>query len=216
VPSKKVITLYNSIDPDDYSDHIYENKVPDKLKYKTSDIILGTVGRLYYQKDPITLIKSFKIINDAIPNTKLVIVGDGPLIDKCLELIDELDLQNKIQLAGFQKNSKDYYRIFDMFLLSSHYEGLPYALLEAMIMGIPCVGTNVVGIKDLIIPGQTGYLVEEGDYKSLANTVLDLLENPSLLSVFSENARRITSTNFNFNEGIKEYQEFYNSLVPQN
>lgn len=209
VPNRKVITLYNSIDPGDYSDHIYVNNVITKLKAKDSDIILGTVGRLYYQKDPITLIKSFKIINDAIPNTKLVIVGDGPLIDECLELINQLNLQNRVHLAGYQKNSKDYYRIFDLFLLSSHYEGLPYALLEAMIMGIPCVGTNVVGIKDLIIPGQTGYLVDEGDFKGLANAVLSLLENPSLLTFFSENARRITNTNFNFNEGIKEYEQFY-------
>ncbi|MBP1683736.1 MAG: Exopolysaccharide biosynthesis glycosyltransferase EpsF [Ignavibacteriaceae bacterium] len=209
VPSKKVITLYNSIDPDDYSDHLYENKVPDKLKDKNSDIILGTVGRLYYQKDPITLIKSFKIINDAIPNTKLVIVGDGPLIDECLEQINKLNLQDRIELAGFQKNSKAYYKIFDLFILSSRYEGLPYALLEAMTMGIPVVGTNVVGIKDLIIPGETGYLVEEGDYKGLADAVLSLLGNPALLTLFSENARRMTHTNFNFNEGIKEYEQFY-------
>ncbi|MCC7094970.1 MAG: glycosyltransferase family 4 protein, partial [Ignavibacteriaceae bacterium] len=182
VPSKKVITLYNSIDPGDYSDHVYENKVSEKLKTKNSDIIIGTVGRLYYQKDPITLIKSFKIINETIPNTKLVFVGDGPLITDCLEEIHKLNLQNKIELAGFQKNSKDYYRIFDLFVLSSRYEGLPYALLEAMIMGIPAVGTNVVGIKDLIIPGETGYLVEEGDYKGLATAVLSLLENPSLLT----------------------------------
>lgn len=76
-------------------------------------------------------------------------------------------------------------------------------------MGIPAVGTNVVGIKDLIIPGETGYLVEEGDYKGLATAVLSLLENPSLLTLFSENAKRMTSTNFNFNEGIKEYEHFY-------
>lgn len=209
VPKQKVITLYNSIDPSDYSDYVYENKVPEKLKNNKSEIILGTVGRLYYQKDPITLIKSFKIINDAIPNTKLVMVGDGPMIDKCLEVINELNLQNKIQLAGFQKNSKDYYKIFDLFILSSHYEGLPYSLLEAMVMGIPCVGTDVVGIKDLIIPGETGYLVAEGDYEGLAKAVLSLLENPSLLTLFSENARRITKANYNFNEGIKEYEQFY-------
>jgi glycosyltransferase involved in cell wall biosynthesis len=209
VPIKKVITLYNSIDPSDYSDYVYENRVSEKLKNKNSDIIIGTVGRLYYQKDPLTLINSFKLINDAIPNTKLVIVGDGPLIDECLEKINKLNLQDRIELAGFQKNSKAYYKMFDLFILSSHYEGLPYALLEAMIMGIPAVGTNVVGIKDLIIPGETGYLVEEGDHQGLANAVVSMLENPALLSVFSDNARRMTNTNFNFNEGIKEYEQFY-------
>ena len=211
VPNQKIITLYNSIDPSDYDDHTYVNKVPDKMLQKNSEIILGTVGRLYYQKDPITLIKSFKIINDSFPNTKLVFVGDGPLLDKCQRLINDLSLQDKIKLEGFQKNSKDYYKIFDIFILSSHYEGLPYALLEAMIMGIPSVGTDVVGIKDLIINGETGYLVKEEDHIGLAAAVINLLNNPSMLSVFSENSKRMTQSNFNFNDGIKEYEEFYNS-----
>jgi glycosyltransferase involved in cell wall biosynthesis len=211
VPNEKIITLYNSIDPGDYDDHVYINKVSDKLLNKNEDIILGTVGRLYYQKDPFTLIKSFKIINTHFPRTKLVFVGDGPLLNKCQRLINELKLQDRVQLVGFQKNSKEYYKIFDIFVLSSHYEGLPYSLLEAMIMGIPCVGTDVVGIKDLIIHGETGYLVNEEDYVGLAKSVISLLENPSILSTFSKNAKQMTQSNFNFNEGIKEYEEFYSN-----
>ncbi|MDH3268634.1 MAG: glycosyltransferase family 4 protein [Ignavibacteria bacterium] len=211
VPNKKIITLYNSIDPSDFDDFTYLNRVPEKLK-NGSEIILGTVGRLYYQKDPITLIKSFKIINDRFPNTKLVIVGDGPLEQVCIKLIDKLGLKSKIELAGYQKNSKAFYKMFDIFMLSSHYEGLPYALLEAMSMGIPSVGTDVVGIKDLILNGRTGYLAEEEDYKGLADAVINLLSNPQLLSDFSKNAKKITRENFNFNNGIKEYQEFYSSI----
>jgi len=211
VPNKKIITLYNSIDPSDFDDFTYINRVPEKMK-DGSEIILGTVGRLYYQKDPITLIKSFKIINDRFPNTKLVMVGDGPLEQVCIKLIDKLGLKLKIDLTGYQKNSKAFYKIFDIFMLSSHYEGLPYALLEAMSMGIPSVGTNVVGIKDLILNGRTGYLAEEEDYNGLADAVINLLSNPQLLSEFSENAKNITRENFNFNNGIQEYQEFYSSV----
>ena len=215
VPNNKIVTLYNSIDPSDFDDFNYLNKVRDKLLEQNSEIILGTVGRLYYQKDPITLIKSFKIINDRFPKTKLIIVGDGPLENECRKLINELNLQDRIELAGYQKNSKAYYKIFDIFLLSSHYEGLPYALLEAMIMGIPSVGTDVVGIKDLIIHGETGYLAKEEDHLGFAKAVINLLENPEFLSSFSENAKRITKMNYNFNDGIKEYQEFYTAQCIQ-
>ena len=211
VPNEKIVTLYNSIDPGDYDDHEYVNRVPEKMNTKNDDIILGTVGRLYYQKDPITLIKSFKIINNHFPNTKLVFVGDGPMLEKCKKLISKLHLDDRIKLEGFQKNSKDYYKTFDIFVLSSHYEGLPYALLEAMIMGIPSVGTDVVGIKDLIIHGQTGYLADEEDHIGLAKSVITLLENPDLLTLFSNNSKKITQANFNFNSGIKEYEEFYTS-----
>lgn len=211
VPDKKIITLYNSIDPAEYTDFSYTNRVINKLEQNKSDIILGTVGRLYYQKDPITLIKSFKLINNKFPKTKLIIVGDGPLEKECNKLIKELNLIDRIELAGYQINSKNYYRLFDIFILSSRYEGLPYALLEAMIMGIPAVGTDVVGIKDLIIPGETGYLAKEGDYVGLANAVIHMLKNPEILTRFSENARRLTYSKFNFNEGIKEYEQFYSS-----
>lgn len=211
VPNKKIITLYNSIDHSEYDDFDYENKISEKLK-NGSEIVLGTVGRLYYQKDPITLIKSFKIINDKFPNTRLVMVGDGPLEQVCIKLIDSLGLTDKIDLTGYQKNSKDYYKTFDIFMLSSHYEGLPYALLEAMSMGIPSVGTNVVGIKDLIINGTTGYLAEEEDYQGLADATITLLNRAELLTEFSHNAKKITREKFDFNYGIKQYEQFYSSL----
>ncbi len=211
VSNKKIITLYNSIDPADYNDFTYVNKVPEKILNNSSDIILGTVSRLIYQKDPLTLIKSFKIINDSFPQTKLVIVGDGPMLDECHQLIENLHLNDKVEMSGYRKNYKDYLKMFDIFILASHYEGLPYALMEAMIMGIPCVGTNVVGIKDLIDHGETGLLVTEGDFKGLAKSVNSLLENPALLTALSDNARRKTQLHFNFNIGIQEYEEFYSS-----
>ncbi|MGB5287165.1 MAG: glycosyltransferase, partial [Ignavibacteriaceae bacterium] len=146
------------------------------------------------------------------PNTKLIMVGDGPLEKTCIKLINELDLSTKVKLEGFQRYSRTYYQMFDIFLLSSHYEGMPYSLLEAMSMGIPAVGTNVIGIKDLIVHGETGYLVPEEDYNELANAVIRLIENPDKLFTFSNNSRNRTNLNFNFTEGIKYYQNFYSSL----
>lgn len=209
VPNKKIITLYNSIDPAEYEDFNYQNKIPEKLRSDNSEIILGTVGRLYYQKDPLTLIRSFKIINDKFPNTKLIMVGDGPLEQDCIQLINELNLESKILLAGYQKESRKYYEMFDIFVLSSHYEGMPYALLEAMMMGIPSVGTDVVGIKDLIVPDETGYLVPESNYQELANSVIKMFENPEILTTLSTNSKNRAKVNFNFVNGIKEYEGFY-------
>jgi glycosyltransferase involved in cell wall biosynthesis len=215
VPNEKILTLYNSIDPSDYSDFNYTNRDFNKFINKNSEVILGTVGRLFYQKDPITLIKSFKIINNQFPNTKLVIVGDGPLEKECNRVINELELQSKVELAGYQKNSKAFYELFDIFILSSHYEGLPYSLLEAMMMGIPSVGTNVVGIKDLIVDNETGFLVPEGNYEALADAVIKMLENPQYLFSFSHNAKQRAQINFNFAEGIKTYQNFYTTACLQ-
>lgn len=212
VPNKKIITINNSIDPLERDGFNYSDRIRNKFLDKNSEIILGTVGRLFYQKDPITLIKSFKIINDKIQNTKLIMVGDGPLEAECIKLINEYNLLSKIQLVGFQKDSKIFYKMFDIFILSSHYEGMPYALLEAMSMGIPAVGTNVIGIKDLIVDGETGYLVGEGNHTELAESVINLVQNPEKLSIFSHNAKNLADENYNLDNGIKNYQEFYSSL----
>jgi glycosyltransferase involved in cell wall biosynthesis len=212
VPDKKIITINNSVDPSEYEDYNYLNSVPDRLNGIRSEIILGTVGRLYYQKDPLTLIRSFKIINDKIPNTKLILVGDGPLENECIQLVKDLKLEATVKLEGYQKDSRSYYKKFDIFVLSSHYEGMPYALLEAMSMGIPAVGTNVIGIKDLIVHGQTGYLVPEENYVAFADAVIKLIENPENLINYSLNAKNRARFNFNFAEGIKQYQNFYSSL----
>jgi glycosyltransferase involved in cell wall biosynthesis len=212
VPDRKIITINNSVDPSEYDDYNYLKSIPDRLNGFRSEIILGTVGRLYYQKDPLTLIRSFKIINDKIPKTKLILVGDGPLEDECIQLVKDLGLEAKVSLEGYQKDSRSYYKKFDIFVLSSHYEGMPYALLEAMSMGIPAVGTNVVGIKDLIAHGETGYLVQEENYVAFADAVIKLIENPEDLIKYSLKAKTIARNNFNFTEGIKEYQNFYSSL----
>jgi glycosyltransferase involved in cell wall biosynthesis len=105
--------------------------------------------------------------------------------------------------------------MFDIFILSSHYEGMPYALLEAMSMGIPAVGTDVTGIKDLINHGETGYLVPEGDYLKLAEAVINLIENPDKLSKFSKNSSIQTKLNYNLDNGIQSYENFYSRLVFQ-
>jgi len=212
VPDTKIITINNSIDPLDDNGISYAHRISKKFNDKNSEIILGSVTRLQYAKDPITMIRSFKIINERIPNTKLIMVGDGPLESECIKLVNELNLQTKIQLAGFQKDSKSFYKMFDIFILSSHYEGMPYALLEAMSMGIPAVGTNVSGIKDLIVDGETGYLAGEGNYQELANAVIKLIENPENLSIFSSNAKKLADNDYNLDNGIKNYQAFYSSL----
>jgi glycosyltransferase involved in cell wall biosynthesis len=212
VPDRKIITINNSVDPSEYEDYNYLNGVPEKLNDNRSEISLGTVGRLYYQKDPLTLIRSFKIVNDKFPNTKLILVGDGPLENDCIQLVKELKLEAKVRLEGYQRDSRSYYKKFDIFVLSSHYEGMPYALLEAMSMGIPAVGTDVVGIKDLVVHGETGYLVPEEDFEAFAGAIIKLIENPEYLIKYSLNAKNRARQNFNFKDGIKEYQNFYSSL----
>ena len=121
---------------------------------------------------------------------------------------------DKIEWLGFVSD-KQLARLYGEakgFLAVAENEDFGMTVVEAMSMGIPSVGTNVVGIKDLIINGTTGYLVEEEDYRGLADVTITLLNRPELLTEFSHNAQKITREKFDFNDGIKQYEQFYSSV----
>lgn len=138
------------------------------------------VGRLAEQKNPKMLIEAFSEVVKKYPEYELWIYGDGNLRGKLEARIAEIHLENKIFLPG---NIPDvHHKIVDaaMFVLSSNYEGLSNALLEAMMMGIPCISTNCAGSDEYIEDGVNGLLVPVGDKEKLTTAIERLIEDDAL------------------------------------
>src|SRR5699024_3532650 len=129
------------------------------------------------------VIYTFKKVRKTI-EAKLLLVGDGPEYAAMYQLADSLGLKDDILFLGKQKNISDLLSISDLKLLLSNKESFGLVLLEAMTCEVPCVGTNVGGIPEVIKHNQTGYLVELGDIESAANYAIQLLENDALLERF--------------------------------
>lgn len=104
--------------------------------------IYGTVGRLGMQKNPTFCVEIMKHISNIEPNSVFLHIGDGPMREEMEKLIRENDLQDKYLLVGKIDDVEDYYQVMDMFILPSIYEGLPFVLIEAQAMGIPCLVTD--------------------------------------------------------------------------
>ncbi len=144
------------------------------ISYLPSHTIVGTIANLYPTKGLDTLIEAINIINIKyqISNIKFFIVGDGPEKNNLQSLITKYGLQN-VHLLGAIDNAAQYLPAFDIFVLPSRKEGMPYTLLEAVAAGLPIVATNVGGVKELIIDA-----IILNDPKILAEKIIQTIKNP--------------------------------------
>lgn len=155
---------------------------------KSIDPTVVFLGRLTDKKNPIALIYAFKLVVDQIPNARLKILGDGPMRKDIELLISKLDLGENIWLSGavnretaFQHLRSSYvYAQHSVTSISGDQEGFPVSLAEAAAHALPLVSTIHSGITENIIDGITGFLVQEYDYKSMAEKIIYLIRNPDI------------------------------------
>jgi glycosyltransferase involved in cell wall biosynthesis len=102
---------------------------------------------------------------------------------------------------------------FDVFALTSRYEGLPYALLEAMALGLPVVATDVVGTRDIVANGVNGYLAPPGNPAAIADAMLRLVENPALRGEMGERGRRLVAERFTLAEMLRRLEFLYTEVA---
>ncbi len=142
-------------------------------------IVCVFVGRLDLQKDPLLLIEAFSEAIRTEPRLALILIGDGVLREKTASLISALGLTGRCVVAGLMPPPKiaHVHRNADIFLLSSAYEGMPIALLEAMACGLPAVATAVGEVPKVIIPGENGELVKERSAAAFARTLQEVAAN---------------------------------------
>lgn len=152
-----------------------------------------TVGRLTKQKNQKLLIRAFTLISKKHPNYILKIYGDGNLKDELHSYISDLCLEDRIILMGKTDNVKEEIFKSGIFVLSSDYEGMPNALMEAMALGIPCISTDcpIGGSKFLIKNNENGILVPVNNAEKLADAMNKIIENRDFSRKLSFNANKI-------------------------
>jgi glycosyltransferase involved in cell wall biosynthesis len=146
--------------------------------YEDNEIIIGFVGRLVPEKNVVNLVLAIKILVEKYNiNTKLIIIGDGPLRKYIEKLIDVLNLHNNIKILGWipRQALPMYYRKFKILVLPSFAEGLPYTILEAMACGTPILATSVGAIPVVIKEGTTGFLLDSFNAEDIARKIAEIL-----------------------------------------
>ncbi len=166
IPSSKMVILHSTVDTDKYQLSLTPNR--------TYDFIY--VGRIAKDKRPVHLIQSFSLLVKRYPNVRLLIVGDGPLISKIKALVYHLNINNNVHFAGYHLEVLPWLYKSKFILLASEVEGLPCAIMEGMSTGLIPITTNVGNLSDVIINGNTGYLLDDkNDKKEFAEKMSVLL-----------------------------------------
>jgi glycosyltransferase involved in cell wall biosynthesis len=139
--------------------------------------LVVAVGRLIAQKDHATLVRAFARVHADAPEARLAILGSGPLEGQTRALVRDLDLEAVVSLPG-RTNIGDWLARGNVFVHTSRWEGFGIVLLEAMLASLPVVATSVSAVPEVVVDGETGILVAEGDVDGVAGALSQLLEDP--------------------------------------
>lgn len=212
-PKKEIETVYNFID-----ERIYHKKHLPSLKreYRIQDDekVLIHVSNFRQVKRVPDVVKAFALIRQEVPS-KLLLVGDGPEVSIVMKLVKQLQLEDHVLFLGKQENLDQLYSISDLKLLLSEKESFGLVLLEAMACGVPCIGTRIGGIPEVIEDHKTGYIVELGDIEDTAEKSIRLLEDQTLHQKMSENAILLVREKFHSEKIVSTYEQIYFELLSE-
>jgi glycosyltransferase involved in cell wall biosynthesis len=176
--------------------------------------VVGTVTRLSPQKAPLDFVQAAGIIVQNLPEAWFVMVGDGPLRTQVEALAAELGLTDRLVLTGLRRDVPELMAAFDIFVLSSLWEGLPRVLPQAMATGLPVVATAIDGNAEAVQDGRNGRLVPPSDPAALAQAVSELLGNPPL-AVEMGAAGRQRALEFSAQKMVDDIAALYTRLMAQ-
>jgi glycosyltransferase involved in cell wall biosynthesis len=192
------------------ADWIPNGVCTEKFSYSESDSRIVTyVGKLEKWKGAETLIDVFKIIHKELKDVEFIVAGDGSLAGR---------LRNTnlpVKLIGHVPHDKmpEIYHKSAVSVLPSYMEGLPTTCMESLACGVPVVATDVGDTKEVVIDGETGFLVKPGDTKTMAHKVIELLEDEDSRKNMGKEGRRHVEENFSYDAIIQKLCDIYTSLI---
>ncbi len=207
-PKHKIKVVYNGIDDARYL-LPPDSSLKVSLGIPENAYILGTVARLDPIKNQRMMIKALNIVRQNYPETFLIIVGDGPERGSLKQLVEKLRLSSHVLFTGFREDTHFFYKIMDIFLLTSFSEGTAMTLLEAMATGLPCIATDVGGNPEIVNDRETGFLIPSDEENTLAEKISQLFSDKEQMKKMGKAGRRRFEENFTVEKMVRSYQAMY-------
>ena len=176
-------------------------------------VLVGTLACLKPQKAPLDFVRAAAAAHARDDRLRFVIAGDGELRDDLDALVRELGLQGVVRLLGWRRDVVDLLHAMDVFLLTSHFEGLPRAVLQALAAGIPVVATAVDGTPEVVRDRQTGLLVPPQDPEAAAGRVLEMVSDPVLRRRCVVRGREVLDRGFDVRRMVRDLERLYIEML---
>lgn len=207
---KSIQTVYNFVD-----ERVYSRRRNEELRRQYGiaphEKVVIHVSNFRKVKRVCDVVRTFSLVVKQVP-AKLLLVGDGPEMTVVCRLVNELKLFDHVRFLGKQENLADLYSISDVKLLLSEKESFGLVLLEAMACGVPCVGTAIGGIPEVIEDGKNGFLCALGDVNDAAHQTLRLLTDENLRKAMGQKAYEIVYEKFYSERIVAQYEHIYFQL----
>lgn len=217
VPPESVRLIYNSInqetlktEPGDSTQLRAEFEIPD------SGFVYVNVGRLSPQKGQSYLLHAFKEIAGKHPNTYLAFVGAGVLQGELESLAQTLQISDRVKFMGRRPDVGACLELGDVFVFPSLFEGLPLAPIEAMLKGLPCIGTRIGPMQEIVTHRENGLLVSHGSVSELVDAMTEIYQDPGLRHDLATRAKRLAFERFDSGMGLKAWEHLYREVTQFN
>ncbi len=183
IPAGKVVTIYNCVDVSAFEGRRGRRRA-------VTGPVIGSIARLNPEKDHTTLLHAFAILRGRDPSLRLVLAGGGPERERLEQLAGSLGLDGAVEFLGHVEDVRPIHERLDVYVQSSHVEGLPVAVLEALAAGLPVVAARVGGNEEAVIDGVGGLLVPPRNPEAMAAAIARFLEDPELAARMGFAGRR--------------------------
>src|SRR5262249_12096370 len=183
VQERKLRMILNGVDIEEVE------RVAPASTPKPAGTVVGYVGQLIQRKNVECLITAFHRLTALRSDVRLLIVGEGPRAGHLQELVKTMNLSGRVEFAGYRGDAIALMKTFDLFVLPSWEEGIPRCLMEAMAAGVPVVGSDIAGNRELIENTVTGLLFPPDSPNQLRETILLTIERPDRAKEMAHRAR---------------------------
>jgi len=212
MPPDRVAFIPNGVDADHFASAGRRASARNSLGLATDAPVVGWIGRFMPQKRCDAFIRAAARVRERLPETRFLIVGEGPLERDLRRLARRLGVAPAVTWHGFVDDPRPFYEAMDVFVLTSRYEGMPYSLLEAMAMELPVVASDIAGCEDVVTP-ENGILVPAGWTEGFGEAIVGLLEEPSRRIRMGKAGRARVAAEFTPARFIKATASLYESLI---
>jgi glycosyltransferase involved in cell wall biosynthesis len=209
IPRSKTLVLPNGVDLPAAASLPEQAQARATLGLPLEGLLVASVARLNPVKRLDVLLQALALVEEA----KLVLVGDGPERGRLEALAESLGISGRVHLAGYREDVWPWLAACDVFALSSEWEGMPNAVLEAMAAGLPVVATRVGGTPDVVVEGVTGYLVPSDDPLALARALKALIRDSGLRYQMGAAGRHRVEERFSVERMVERTQALYEELL---
>lgn len=211
LPDVKVLTILNAVNHRRFNGAVDRQTKRRELGIDEAVPVIGCVGNLRKQKNYPNLIKAFAIVRKGVGRAKLMIVGEGKREDELRSLTKELGLEEDVMLLGPRSDVPEILKALDVYCLASSFEGLPLSLLEAMLVGLPAVGTEINGTRDVITHEENGLLVPSDNPEELAKALLRIINDKAFAEILAKNGRNYVLERHGYDKWTESYERLFSA-----